>query len=180
MNGIASRYAKSLLQLASEKNVLASVHADMQSFEQVCNDNPALLAMLKHPGLKQGKKQAVLQAIFQGKVHDLTLSFLTLVVQKNREVLLPSMAQAFLAQYDQSQGIKRASVTTVTPLSEAIALQLEQIIQQIAPCQQIVLEQHIDPALIGGYVLQVEDKRLDKSLRKRLLALKKGYITEGY
>jgi len=180
MNSVASRYAKVLLQLAVEKNVTARIHTDMLCFDQVCAANRCLVTTLKSPVIKHDKKLAVLQAIFQNKVHDLTLSFLAMVTQKHREALLPTMAQAFLAQYNQHQGIKTAQVTTTFPLSDQLTLQLQKIVQQIAPCQQVILEQNIDPALIGGYVLQVEDKRLDQSLRKKLLTLKMNCVTEKY
>ena len=130
--------------------------------------------------IKQEKKLAVLQAIFQKEVHALTLRFFTTVTQRRREALLPAMAQAWLAQYDQHQGIKKAQVTTTFPLSDKLARQLQAMIQQMTPCQQVVLDQRIDPTLIGGYVLQVEDKRLDQSVRKKLRTLQKKYIVAGY
>ena len=90
------------------------------------------------------------------------------------------MAQVFLVQYNQHQGIQLAQVTTTFPLSDQLTLQLQEIVQKMVPCQQVILEHKIDPALIGGYVLQVEDKRLDQSLRKKLLTLKMNCVTEGY
>jgi F-type H+-transporting ATPase subunit delta len=89
------------------------------------------------------------------------------------------MARTFLVQYDLHQGIKTARVTTAFPLSDQLTLQLQQIAQQIALCQKVILEQYIDPTLIGGYTLRIEDKRLDQSLRKKLHRLKKNCVTEG-
>ncbi len=180
MNSVATRYAKALLQLALEKKVSERIHKDMVCFAQVCTANKSLLNTLKSPVIKHDKKLAVLQAIFQNEVHALTLSFFTRVTQRHREALLPAMSQAFLAQYDQHQGIKKAQVTTTFPLSDKLTRQLRGIIQKITPCKQVVLDQRIDPSLIGGYVLQVEGKRLDQSLRKKLRTLKKKYIVEGY
>ncbi|MFM2428611.1 MAG: synthase subunit delta [Bacteroidota bacterium] len=180
MSSVVSKYAEALLQLAVEKNVIERVYADMLCFGQVCAANKCLVTTLESPVVKHDKKLAVLQAIFQNEVHDLTLSFLAMVTQKHREALLPAMSQAFLAQYNQHQGIKIAQVTTTFPLSDQLTLQLQQIVQQIAPCQQVILEQNIDPAIIGGYVLRVEDKRMDQSLRKKLLTLEMNCVTEGY
>ena len=180
MNKVATRYAKTLLQLAVEKKVLEHIHKDMLCFEQACAANKSLVSTLRSPVIKHDKKRAILQASFQNKVHDLTHSFFALVTQRHREALLPAMTQAFLAHYDAHQGIKKAQVTTTFPLSDKLGRQLQQTVQQIAPCKQVVLDQHIDPALIGGYILQVEDKQLDQSLRKKLLTLKKHYVTEEY
>ncbi len=180
MNRIAPRYAKTLLQLAAEKKVLDKVYADMLLVDQVCDANKSLPDMLRSPIIKHDKKLAVLQAIFRAKVQALTFSFFTLVTQKHREALLHAIAKAFLEQYDLHQGFKKATISTTFQLSEELSLQFQQLAQQIVPCNKVVLHQHMDPSLIGGYVLQVEEKRLDQSLRKKLLTLKKNYIAEGY
>lgn len=180
MNKVAARYAKALLGLAVEQKTLAHIHQDMVGLAQACTTHPTLLHTLQSPIIKHDKKLEVLRAIFQHKVHTLTLRFLTLVTQKRREAWLPAIAQAFLAQHDEYQGIKKAHVTTTFPLSDELALQLQQIVQKMTPAKQVELDQHIDPTLLGGYVLQVEDKRLDQSLRKRLRLLKKEYVTAGY
>ena len=180
MNKVAARYAKALLQLAVEKKVLAHIHKDMLFFTQVGTTHKALLQMLKSPVIEHDKKLAILQALFQNKVQALTLRFFALVTQNHREPLLLAIAQAFLAQYNQHQGIKKAHVTTTFPLSEKLVLQFQQLVQKITPGRKVLLDQHVDPSLIGGYVLEVEDKRLDQSLRKSLHTLKKEYVTAGY
>jgi F-type H+-transporting ATPase subunit delta len=180
MKKVASRYAKSLLQLAVEEGVLERVHKDMLCLDQVCSGNKALVSVLKNPLIKHDKKLAVLRVIFQNTTHTLTLRFFAMVTQKCREAVLPAMTRAFLAQYDQYQGIKTARVTTAFPLSDQITSQFQKIVQQISPYRQVILEQSVDTTLIGGYVLQVEDKRLDQSLRKKLLTLRKDFVTKMY
>ena len=180
MKKIASRYAKSLLQLAVEEGILERIYNDMRCLDQVCTGHKALVSALRNPLIKHDKKLAVLQAIFQNTAHALTLRFFAIVVQKCREAILPAMTRAFLAQYDQYLGITKAQITTAFPLSDQIISQFQEIVQQIFPCQQAILEQSVDPTLIGGYVLQVEDKRLDQSLRKKLLTLQKNCVTRMY
>jgi len=176
MSRIAYKYAKVLLQLAAEDNVLAQVHAEMDYLGRLCTDSKHLVATLRNPIIEHNKKLSVLQAIFQNEAHELTLSFLAMVIQKHRAALLPTIIQAFLTQHDQHQGIKKAQVATTFPLSDWVSSQLQRIVQQIAPCQQVIFEQTIDPTLIGGYVLQVDDILLDRSLRKQLLMLQKDYV----
>lgn len=180
MQRIATIYAKSLLQLATAQEILLRVHADMQGIVQTCADSPDLLTVLKCPTFQHDQKDALLQALFQDKVHPLTSKFLSLVVHKQRAVLLPTIARVFLAQYNRQQGIQTAHVATSAPLSDTVIQQLQNLVQQIAPCQEVALTQHIDPTLVGGYVLQVEDKRLDQSLRRKLKTLRKQCVTEGY
>ena len=180
MSNVVSSYAKTLFQLAIEQNALERVYRDILHFKQVCATHTAVLHTLKNRTITPAKKLAVLQTLFQNEMHNLTLRFFALVTKKHREALLPAMAQALLVQYDQYKEIKKAQVTTTLPLSDKLTRQLQQIAQQIAPCKQVVIDQHIDPTLIGGYVLQIEDIRLDQSLRKKLLTVKKKYMTAGY
>jgi F-type H+-transporting ATPase subunit delta len=181
MHNPTSRYAKALLQLAVDRNLLGQIRADIVCFGQVCAANQPLTITLKSPAIPPKKKLAVLKEIFQNKIHALTLDFFALVIQRRREPLLPAIAEAFLTQDDQHQGIKRAKVTTTFALSDKLAQQVQEMVLQIAaPCKKVVLAQCIDPTLIGGYVLRVDGKRLDQSLRRKLLVFEKNYVTEGY
>ncbi|MBI3481588.1 MAG: F0F1 ATP synthase subunit delta, partial [Bacteroidetes bacterium] len=70
---VASRYVKSLLSLAEEQGAVEVVHNDMQLFDKVCLENRPFANMLKSPIIKHDKKKDILEAIFKGKVHALTL-----------------------------------------------------------------------------------------------------------
>lgn len=180
MSRIAAQYAKALLQVAKKQGILADTHADMQRFEQACVAYPPFVAILKSPVIQHDKKLLILNKLFQDSVHTVTLNFFALVTERHREALLFAIAQAFLAQYEQHQGIQKAQVTTPYPLSDAVVAQMKQIVQQIVPCQQVILDQHVDDSLIGGFVLQVANQQLDRSLRRALKTLKQHYTIEAY
>ena len=76
---VASRYAKSIIDLALETNRLEAVKKDMESLQTLLKQNRELYVFLKSPVIKFTKKQAVLSNIFKGKVDDLTLKFMTLL-----------------------------------------------------------------------------------------------------
>ena len=65
----ASRYVKSLLSLAVEKECLEAVHGDMLCFRKVVEENRAFELMLRNPIIKHEKKRDILEKIFRGKVH---------------------------------------------------------------------------------------------------------------
>lgn len=180
MNRVAIRYAKALLKLATTQQVLSNVHADVQLLYQACTEHTALRQLIHSPIVSHAKKNTLLQALFQGKVHKLTCQFLALITKKRREALLPDMLQAFLDQYDRQEGIQKACVTTPTPLSDTQLQQIQQLAQKIAPSQHLILTQQLAPTLIGGFVLQTADHRLDQSLRKKLHTLQKHCVAQGY
>ncbi len=87
---IASRYAKSLLGLASEQGKLEEVNKDMLLFSEVVSENRDFKLFLKNPVVAHDKKLTVLNQVFTGKVNDLTLAIFKILVKKQREAIFTS------------------------------------------------------------------------------------------
>ncbi|MDX5438202.1 MAG: ATP synthase F1 subunit delta [Pontibacter sp.] len=176
---VASRYAKSLIELAEEKKVLEPVHADMQLFSQTVSQNRNLKLLLENPIIKSDKKLAVINGIFKGKVHELTLAFFNLIARKNREAVLEAVANSFQEQYRVMQGIQTAEVVSAVPLTPALRDELGQkLVAQTG--KRIELVERVDPSLIGGFVLRVGDKQIDSSVKNSLRKLKNQFKDNPY
>ncbi|MBC5993885.1 ATP synthase F1 subunit delta [Pontibacter cellulosilyticus] len=176
---VASRYAKSLIELANEKGLVEQVHADMQLFTEVISQNRDFQLLLRNPIVKPEKKLAVLNAVFKGKVQELTLAFFNLIARKQRESLLEFVATSFEEQYNELKGIVKAQVTSALPLTASLREQLG--IKLAAEYgQQIQLEEIIDPSLIGGFVLKVGDKQIDSSVKNSLRKLRNEFKDNPY
>jgi F-type H+-transporting ATPase subunit delta len=76
---VASRYAKSLIDLAVEKNQLEAVRNDMKLISLVCLQNHDFINLLESPIVNTDKKQAIFKSIFGNKVTEITISFLNLI-----------------------------------------------------------------------------------------------------
>ena len=168
---VAARYAKSLIELAKEKNVVEAVYEDMKLFKDTADKNRGLMLALKSPVVRHEKKLAVLKAIFQDKVNPVSYSIFEIITRKNRESILDSIADEFIKAYDEYRGIQKATVITTTPLTEDLRKQFNKIVSE-ATGKTVELEEKVDPALIGGYLLRVNDRQIDASLRSRLNELK--------
>ncbi len=177
---VASRYAKSLLQLAIEQGLLDRVYADMVLFNQLCTEHKRLVETLQSPIVPKQQKLGTLKDLLADQVHALTLRLFDIVVQRNREGMLPAIAFCFFKEYDAYQDIKTASITTTFPLTSDLIAYFKTLVQSIAPCKEVRLIQQVKPAILGGFILQIEDKRLDESLINKLYLLKKQGITSGY
>ncbi|MER2998683.1 ATP synthase F1 subunit delta [Pontibacter populi] len=176
---VASRYAKSLIELAAEKGVVEQVHDDMKLFTSVVSQNRDFQLLLNNPIVKSDKKLAVINAVFKGKVNEMTLAFFNIVARKSRESILEFVATEFEKQYNIMKGIQRASVTTAAPLSPALRQQLgEKLANETG--KTIQLEEMIDPSLIGGFVLKVGDKQIDSSVKYSLRKLKNKFKDNSY
>lgn len=169
---VASRYVKSLLGLAVEQGVLEAIHTDMLFFDKVCHSNRDFVLMLKSPIVRHEKKKEILNKLFSGRVHDLTLSIINILTKKNREPLLPSIAREFHNAYNEYKGIGKASVISTVPVDNELRAELETIVKKLSNKTQIELEEKVDKDLIGGFILNVGDRQIDASIKSKLKTLR--------
>lgn len=177
---VASRYAKSLIELAQEKGILENIYQDMLLFSKAVAESPDLRLMLRNPIVKHDKKLTILKAIFTGKVNDLTLSFFTIITEKNREAVLADVAQEFLRQYNLLQGVQKAQVTTAAPLSPELRAEFKRQVINRTGMDSVILEEKVDPDLIGGFILRIGDIQIDDSIRSSLFRLKNKLKDNSY
>lgn len=168
---VAARYAKSLIELAKEQNVLPAVYEDMKLFKDTVDKNRGLMLALKSPVVRHEKKLGILKAVFEGKVNPVTFAIFNIITKKNREAILDSIADEFLIAYNDLQGIQKALVVTTTALTEELRKQFTSIVAS-ASGKTVELEEKIDENLIGGYLLRVNDRQVDASIKKRLNEMK--------
>jgi len=168
---VASRYAKSLVTLAQDQGVLEEVRENILLFRDVCRENRDFVLMLKNPVISNDKKFGVIQALFEGKIHPFTLAFFKIVIQKNREMLLPAIAEELRQQYNALHGISIAEVFTVFPLDESFREKFKNLVRYYTGTKEVLLEEEVDGDLIGGYLLKVAGKQVDESLKGKLKEL---------
>ncbi|TDB65145.1 ATP synthase F1 subunit delta [Arundinibacter roseus] len=168
---VASRYAKSLIELAQEKKVVEEVYQDMVLFKSVATQNRGVMLALSSPVIRHEKKLGILKAIFQDKVNPVSYTIFTIITKKNREAILESIADEFVKQYNLLKGIQKAVVTTSIPLDAALRAQFNAMVNKMTG-MTVELEEKVDEKLIGGYILRVQDQQIDASLKSRLNNLK--------
>ena len=171
---VATRYAKSLIDLAVDNKSLEETRKDMELFSQTLRANHQLQAVLSNPIVAHNKKIKILEAIFGGKVSKVTDSFFRIMINKSRSEILYPTSKEFINQYNIIKNIIRAYVTSATPLS---AQNEKQIIAELEAATGGTIELHkkVDPKLIGGFVLTVSDKQIDTSLSNALTRMKHDF-----
>ena len=171
---VATRYAKSLIDLAQEQNALEQVREDMGLFVQTLKGSSELQAVFRNPIIAHDKKKKILAAIFGDKVSKATSSFFDIMVNKSRAEILFPTADEFVHQYDVIKNIIRASVTSATPLSEENKQKLIDEVKEITG-GNVVMQTKVDPKLIGGFVLTIGDRQVDTSVLASLDKIKKDF-----
>ena len=171
---VASRYAKSLIELAKEQGILEDVHADMELFATVCQQNRELVGMLKSPIVRGDQKCQILEKAFVG-FHALSRLFVDTVVKKGREAFLPLIAKEFNAMYNELNNVASAVVTTATKLDADTLAEIRQVLESRTG-KKIDMTTQIDPSLIGGFVVRMDDKLYDASIVNKLRKIKKELV----
>jgi len=149
---VASRYAKSLIDLAQEHQNLDAVKADMSDVVAVIKSNTELQAVLNNPIIKTDKKLAILKALFQDKVKPEILEFFNIMGRKGRAELVYATALEFIREYNEVKGIVNA---------------------------EVILANKVDKSLIGGFVVKVGDKQIDASIQGKLNKLERHFESQG-
>jgi F-type H+-transporting ATPase subunit delta len=171
---IASRYAKSLIELAGEQGVSEAVNADMRDFVLTCNHSKELAIMLKSPVIHGDKKIQVLKAAFTG-FNALTHLFLSTVVRKGREAYLPLIAKEAVEIYNTQHNIASAKVITAVAVDSALLDDIKKVLEGKTG-KKILLETEVDSSLIGGLVVRMGDSLYDASIANKLKKIKKQLV----
>jgi len=173
---VASRYAKSLIDLAQEQGNLEAVKNDMEQFVSVLYANKELQAVLKNPIMKQDKKRNILDALFDKRIHPSIIAFFHIMVRKGRAGILYATAREFIREYNEVKSIVHATVVSATTLSTKNLDALRKVIAGEINAE-VVLQNRVDPSLIGGFVVNVGDKQIDASISGKLNKLRRHFET---
>jgi F-type H+-transporting ATPase subunit delta len=168
----ATRYAKSIIELAKEQKVLDEVYSDMQLFSAVIEQNRVFSVMLKNPIINHDKKRNVLHALFDTRMNKLTMLAFDLITKKNRESILVEISTEFQVQYNSLKGLQVADITTTISLDDELRNKFNQLVEEISG-KKASLNEIIDDSIVGGFVLNVGDKRLDQSIKTQLNNIKR-------
>jgi len=169
---VASRYAKSLLELSIEKNNLDKINDDMVQLSEVCEESRDLVNLLNNPVVNSDKKANVFDKLFKGKFDELSLSFIQLINKNKREDILPNIAQSFTQLYKAHKHILDVNLISATPLEESVKSKIIEKIKAKYSDYTINLIEKIDPSLIGGFIVKIGDKQIDSSIASQLTNLK--------
>ncbi|MBE0646686.1 MAG: ATP synthase F1 subunit delta [Bacteroidales bacterium] len=170
---VSERYAKALFELAVEKKQEDAIYSDALELVSVCQENKLFVLVLKSPVISEEKKEKILRDLFEKRFNEMTMKFLLILVRKNRELYIPQIAQKLITMYKEYKEILPVTLTTAIPMTEAIRNRVTTIMKDYTKWQ-IELIQKIDPAIIGGFILNWEDLQYDASIYYQIERMRRG------
>lgn len=177
---LATRYAKSLIGLATERGELEKVFGDMEWLQSLCKGNRDFITMLRSPVIKSDSKGKIVKAVAQNNIGLLTNSFIQLLINKGRESALPEITTAFIHQYKEIKKIFPVKLTTAYPLSDDLKKSFVDHIKSTTEMQNIELETVVKEDIIGGFILQTGDKMVDASIAYDLKEIAKQFENNDF
>jgi len=167
------RYAQAAFELALERNELESWQEGLRKIAELTALGD-LMALLQSPRLPFDTKKELLQKQL-GEINPLTFNLILLLVNKNSLRLGVDIFQQYLALLDAHRGVDRAKVIAAVPLSdedrESISGRLGKVVERT-----VIIDDKVDPSILGGFVARIDDILIDGSIRQRLESLKKSLV----
>jgi F-type H+-transporting ATPase subunit delta len=169
------RYAKSLFLLAEEKNISDEIKKDVELILQWYEEYEDIKVVLEHPVLKPTKKYQILSDLLKDKVNAYTLSLLKLIIKNKRENHLKNICINFIDIYKKQKGIKTAVLTTAFELTRTHKSNIKKSIENIFSAE-VELKTKVHKELLGGMLIQVDDKQLDLSVAGQVQKLRNQFL----
>lgn len=169
---ISIRYAKALLSSAKEAKVEEKVYSEMVTLESAFSQIDLLKQAMSNPTLTKEEKIKLLNSIFNNKTSNLTKSFISLVVDHGREDYFYRIALSYQDLYRKDKNIVVTHLTTAVEADDKIKKQIIKSVE-VSENSKVELRTEINPDIIGGYILDIEGKRLDASIIRQLSKLYK-------
>ncbi len=175
MSAVHRTYALALFEAAKEQGRLEQVHEELTDFAAAVAEVPELRAVLRNPQIEPREKARVLEELL-GDADELLRNFLMLTAEKGRIADIEEIAREFERLMAREERRLDVELTTAYDLSDEEA---QGIIKQIedASGRKVEATRSVDPALIGGLVLQAGSLRVDASVRGRLERLRRELVT---
>ena len=174
-SAITVRYAKAFFSLAKEKNLQDTLKSDIELIFSVCEKSSDFTLLLENPIVKTRRKVELFTLIFSDKIHSHTHNFLKIIAENKRENHIPDICRNFLSLVRKDQNIKTAVITTASELEADTVKKIEKLLEKELNAK-IELSTKINPNIIGGMILRLEDKQCDASIAAQLKKIKQTLL----
>ncbi len=176
---IVVRYAKALYSLAEEKNALDIIHKDMQLLWQLRNDVPGFDQILENPVLQISVKLDFFKAVFEKALHPISIQFSYLAIQNKRAEYITDMARMFCEIYKKKNNYIDVVMTTAVKIDSKLTESIHNSIKILYNASNIVISEKINPEILGGFILDIDDKQYDASVSSNLNKLQQQLLNSN-
>ena len=161
-----NEYAKALFELTEELGTTEGVRSDVIAARAVFSENPEYARLLDTPALKKEDRIAMIDAAFSS-LDEMLVNLIKLVTEARAAYAIDKLFSAYLERYDLSRGIERVSAITAIAMDEGQLATMREKLEKMTG-KTVVIENTVDPGVLGGVRLRYMGRQLDGSLESRL------------
>ena len=171
MTEVGNVYGESLYQLAKDESLTVSIGEQLTALREGFRQEPDFVRLLSSPNLTKAERCQILDDSFREKVHPYVLNFLKILTEKGYMRHFGDCCEAYTQHFDQDNGNLRVTAVTAVALSEAQSAKITEKLNRITG-KHIILQNRIDPAVLGGVRLDYDGQRLDDTVSHHLDAVR--------
>ena len=175
MSRVARRYAKALFELALEEKNLDTVNKDFEMIRDLLENSQDFSDFVKNPLISANERADILKQIFEGKLSEMSYNFLNMVNEKKRLDFLQEIVESFQLFVKKNSGIVEGELLSAIELNKTQIERIRKNVEQLTG-KSVILNQQIDPSVLGGFVVKIEDLVIDNSIRRQLQRLREQLI----
>lgn len=175
---LAKRYAKALLTHAEEVGEADVLYPIMRRLSDRLHTTAELRDVVGNPTLANEVREKVVLASLGEKQPESLRRFVDLVFDQGRESILDKMARAYVGLYRHHKGITHALVVAATTLDETTQHRLVELLRTRYG-GEIELDVEVDEQLLGGFILRVDDREMDGSIKGQLERIRNIFMTRN-
>ena len=174
---IARKYSNALLDAAIEQNLSSKVYEDLVFVCETINSNEQLQEIFYSPIISHLDKIEIIQKLFAVHIEKITLDFLFLLIEANRTDALCEVLSQYEVSYNENNNIVKPVVISAIELNE---IQKNKIVEKLQNkmTKTIIPEYKINPEIIGGLIIEIDDKTIDCCIKTKFENMQKQ-LTKG-
>ena len=176
---LASRYAHALYEFSLEMNNIENVYHDILQIQKIITEHKELKTILESPIISKDKKRNIIKEVFQKEVNETTFRFFALIIKKNRIPQLLIICRQFIKIYYKNHNIKEAFITSAQSLPDEKVDYLKNYLEKDSP-YNFLLHFSVDPKIIGGLIIKIDDQYYDASIQTKINKLKAEFSQNAY
>ena len=169
-NKVSYRYALALFSLAKEKNLQNSVLKDCEFILSEFRETGELFTVIKNPTINKEIKKNLFTKAFSQNIQPITMDFISLLLKKGRESILPAILEKYNALHNKEKNIIVAELISSKNLENSL---VETIKDKLSVLGSVTLKKTLNPQLIGGVIIKIGDLLYDASVKKQIMNVKR-------
>lgn len=177
-SAVARSYAEALFELGEKLNRHDSFSASLEALNSALSSEPQLRAFMASPSINAQNKKESLRKALAGKADPIFLNFLSVLIDKRRQRLMPEIGREYNALLDERLGRLNVQVTVARQLDAAGERELTDNLTRTLG-RTVVPHITINKDILGGVIVRFGDRVLDGSLRRRMLSMRRRLLDAG-